>query len=105
MTTLKAALPNVDDLLALPPAELAALLVATRKSYMSDGIFTINHITHPLYEAGQPAYPLNTKQKVTLALAEAVAWLKQHGLVIADPFQLNSSPWLRYTRAADAVES
>lgn len=106
MATLYSALPNPNDLTALQPAELAGILLSVRSSYCEREIFTVGHILNGLYRIGENGYPPNSKDKVTIAVAEAVAWLYQQGLVIPDPFQIAASAvWLRFSRAADQIKS
>ena len=89
-STLLSIFPTPDDLLALPPEELGAVLLEIMPGIMQQGLIQLGDFTHQLYSIGQPGYPNAKKREVTYALAEAMNWLEAQGLVMSAPDQSSS---------------
>ena len=81
-------IPDVALLLALEPEELAAkMLFLLRKR--GQPMTTLNNLeielwpaVPPSYNTGHPRYPTETRADISLALAEAWAWLEAQGLIV-----------------------
>lgn len=82
------AIPDVEVFLSLEPEELGAKLLFSTKQ--GRDMFTLIDFEEGICRAdmrGGPTYRSNRKEDVSLALAEAWAWLGAPGLIIAAPSQ------------------
>jgi hypothetical protein len=103
MPSLLTVFPTPNDLLAVTPEDLGGIEIEVAPSVMERGMFTIHHLTNPLYQISGLSYPQGSKERIALALAEAVAWLQSQGLLVIDPGQ--PTPWYRPTRRAAALKT
>jgi hypothetical protein len=98
--------PDPKDLLALPPEELGAILLELLPPMMQAAGVTFSDIeglVFPHFARGA-GYDHLWHDQVSLALAEAMAWLEVLGLLIRNPGQPNSS-WYILTRRARTLRS
>lgn len=109
---------DVSVLLALTPEELAAkILFLMRKrqtapanpSLTNNGMFMLDSIVNEMWPAhnttGQPQYPRNKVDEVTLAMTEAWAWLEAQGLLIPASSMNGRNGWRVLSRRARRMES
>ena len=82
MFQLRQAIPDPDVLLALEPEELAAklLFLIRRRQDLADH-FNAGNLDSELWQRNfdQPSYPRERQAEISLAIAEAFAWLEAPG--------------------------
>jgi hypothetical protein len=111
MYELANAVPDSDVLLKLEPEELGAkLLFLLRKRKFQRSMFAPANLNAELWSQssmpGQtPAYPLEKREAIELALAEAWAWLEAQGLVVRAPEINGRNGWRVLSRRAQRFES
>jgi hypothetical protein len=88
--------PNPDNLLSLEPEELGGAIIEVAPGVMQNSTFDIASLLAPLFPQVGNAYPRGLHNQVRLALAEALSWLTNQGLVMPDPDSIAS--WYRLTR-------
>lgn len=95
MSSFKEVLPDIDQCLAIPAADLAACILPfivnrTRRSMKA-----------PEYlEANLQDYTLNEKQRLKPALLQAWQWLENNGFIGIDPEQKSDDSWKAITPKA-----
>ena len=101
MRELLSAIPDVQMLLALTPEELASkMLFLLRKR--GEEKFHLGNLDNELWAcSGQKQYPRQHEREISLAIAEAWAWLQAQGLVVP----AGQHGWLRLSRRARSMES
>jgi hypothetical protein len=87
---------NPNDLLSLEPEELGGVILKVAPGVMQNGVFNIGGLLAPLFPPNGKGYPVGLHNDVRLAIAEALSWLTNQGLVMLDPDQPAS--WYRPTR-------
>lgn len=87
MTTLLTIFPDVTDLLALEPEELAGVLVEIIPGLSQPAGFALGDLTTPMFPPQGGGYPPGAQDEITVALAEALSWLVNQGIVIRNPNQ------------------
>ena len=103
MLALPAIFPDPTDLLALAPEELAEVLVEIVPRLRQQADFGFEYFTAPMFPPQGGGYPPDAKEEILLALAEALSWLVNQGIVVQNPTQ----PGQRYllTRLGRALET
>jgi len=104
-------IPDVALLMALEPEELGAkILFLLRKR--SQATFHFGNLegelwpaSPPSYNTGVPQYPRERRGEVSLALAEAWAWLEAQGLLVPDSGSNGQNGWRRLSRRAKKMET
>lgn len=96
MTTLNQIFSEADDLLKLEPEELAGILIEVAASTMHGDKFAWQSLLQQVHPPAGGGWPRSVEPRVTLAIAEALAWLVREGLVMRDPWQ--PGEWYRLTR-------
>ena len=94
---------SADVLLALEPEELAAkLLFLIRNRSDLGGRYHAGNLENELWHdvPGQPSYPRGRQNEISLAMAEALAWLEAQGLAVPDTGLNGSNGWRRLSRRA-----
>ena len=94
---------SADVLLALEPEELAAkLLFLIRNRSDLGGRYHAGNLENELWHdvPGQPSYPRGRQTEISLAMAEALAWLEAQGLAVPDTGLNGSNGWRRLSRRA-----
>jgi uncharacterized protein (TIGR02391 family) len=109
MNQLLTIIPDVEVFLALEPEELGAkMLFLLRKHPDGGGQFhpgnLADELQNPHYPKIQP-YPHHRWAEISLALAEAWAWLQAQGLVVSADGMNGSSGWRRLSRRARKFEN
>jgi hypothetical protein len=94
--TLLSIFPKPEDLLALPPEELGGVIHEIAPGIMQNGMFNTAGLLAQLFSPIGNSYPAGVHEQVRLAIAEALSWLTNQGLVMLDPDQL--AGWYRPTR-------
>lgn len=109
MIELPKAIPDPDVLLAMEPDELGTKLLLLAKGRRlrteNQGMLHPGNLDGELWgdpSRGVVGYPRERQEEITLALAEAWAWLKTHGLVVPGP---GGNGWLRLSRRAQRMEN
>lgn len=97
--TLISIFPTPDDLLAVTPEELGAVLLEVMPRLMQTGLIQIGAFTHELYAAGQSGYQGAKQREVTYAFAEAMNWLEAQGLIMSAPDQFSTGFFVKTRRA------
>lgn len=87
MATLLAIFPDMADLLALEPEELAGVLVEIIPGVSQPAGFVVNNFTNPMFPPQGGGYPPGAMDEIAVALAEALSWLVNQGIVIQNPNQ------------------
>lgn len=98
------AFPGPKDLLAVRPEELAGVLIEVLPGLMQSVGFTFGALEQIFYPPHGGSYGRQEIEPVTLALAEALAWLEQQGLLLRNPNQPNST-WYLLTRLGRAIKT
>src|SRR5271166_1419557 len=94
--TLLSIFPKPEDLLALPPEELGGVILEIAPGVMQNGMFNTASLLAQLFSPIGNSYPSGVHEQVRLAVAEALSWLTNQGLVMLDPDQ--PTGWYRPTR-------
>jgi hypothetical protein len=94
--TLLSLFPDPNDLLSREPEELGGAVLEVAPGVMQNGMFNIPGLLAPLFPPTRNGYPVGLQNEVRLAVAEALSWLVNQGLVMLDPDQPAS--WYRPTR-------
>lgn len=107
MHELPRVIPDVQMLLALTPEELAAkMLFLLRKR--SEAMFHPGNLQNELWGhvgSNQPQYPREYENEISLALAEAWAWLHAQSLVVPANDINGQNGWRRLSRRARSMEN
>ena len=101
--TLLSTFPNPDDLLSLPPEELGGVILEIALGVIQNGMFNMAGLLAQLFPPIGNGYPVGLRSDVRLAVAEALSWLTNQGLVILDPNQPAS--WYRLTRLGATLKT
>jgi uncharacterized protein (TIGR02391 family) len=108
MFQLRQAIPDPDVLLALEPEELAAklLFLIRRRQDLADR-FHAGSLDSELWQQNfdQPSYPRERQAEISLALAEAFAWLEAQGFTVPDAGINGTNGWRRLSRRAHRMET
>jgi uncharacterized protein (TIGR02391 family) len=93
-----------DELLALEPEDLAAVLLEIAPSISQSAGFAAQDVMARLYPSApsMPGYPHNSRTAVELAVAEALSWLETSGLIVRNPSQPHGV-WFLQTRRASRL--
>jgi uncharacterized protein (TIGR02391 family) len=108
MFQLRQTIPDPDVLLALEPEELAAkLLYLIRNRSDLGSRYHAGNLDNELWQdvPGQPSYPRCRQAEISLAIAEALAWLEAQGLAVPDTGLNGSHGWRRLSRRALKLEN
>jgi uncharacterized protein (TIGR02391 family) len=111
MYELPEAIPDVEVLLKLEPEELGAkLLFLLRKRNLENDSFHLGNLENDLWPSTllpgqQTPYPRDQQAVISLALAEAWAWLEAQGLVVRAAGFGGQNGWRRLSRRARRFES
>lgn len=103
MPTFIELVPDVNDLLSLEVEDLAEIVLQVMPSVLQNEIVwpgAVAESAYPPHGIG-PGYPVATRYRVRLAVAEALSWLENQGLLIVDPDQ--SGRFLRFSRRGAAA--
>ncbi len=103
MPTLLAIFPDVTDLLALEPEELAGVLLEIIPGISQSAGFTLGDFTAPMFPPQGGGYPPGAQDEIAVALAEALSWLVNQGIVIRNPTQ--PAEWYLLTRRGRALKT
>jgi hypothetical protein len=100
MPTLVEAFPDAKALLALEPEELGDVIVELihRGISPNPGRFGLHDFLYAVNHRDTPEWPSSVRGQVTQAVAEALAYLEQAGLVISDPTQSQPTLWRIFSR-------
>lgn len=85
--TLLSLFPKPEDALALTPEDFGGVIIELMPPLLQNGMFNPATLIAPAYEPVGPSYPSASRRAVELAVAEAISWLIQEGLLIPDPGQ------------------
>lgn len=102
MATLRDIFPTPADLLRLEPEEFGGVLMEYLPTMMPRGMFVWQNIFEKFYFPHGGGWTTH-QTDVTMAIAEALEWLKREGLIIHDPSQ--SADWLRFTRRGQKLKT
>jgi uncharacterized protein (TIGR02391 family) len=111
MYELSQAIPDVEVLLKLEPEQLGAkLLFLLRKRNFQNGMFLSSTLENELWPSStlpgqQTPYPRDQEAAVSLAWAEAWAWLEAQGLIVSASGMNGKNGWRRLSRRAKRFES
>jgi hypothetical protein len=76
--------PRPQDLTAAAAEDLATVMFEFLRPDRS-GRFSFIALVDQFFPVNGSSYPNTSKEETMLALAEGLAWLQTHGLVIEDP--------------------
>jgi len=99
-------IPDVQMLLALAPEELASTMLFILKK-RREVKFHPGNLHNELWAhatSGQPQYPRQYDNEISLALSEAWAWLGAQGLLVSD-MENGRYGWRQLSRRARAMET
>ena len=103
MPTLLAIFPDMTELLALEPEELAGVLLEIIPGVSQSAGFVLGNFTAPMYPPQGGGYPPGAQDQIVVALAEALSWLVNQGIVIRNPTQ--PAGWYLLTRRGRALQT
>jgi uncharacterized protein (TIGR02391 family) len=101
-------IPDPNVLLALEPEELAAKLLFLIRNRPDLGArYHAGGLADEIWNQnlGQPSYPRERQADISLAIAEAFAWLEAQGLAVPDTGLNGSNGWRRLSRRARRMET
>jgi hypothetical protein len=101
--TLLSIFPKPEDLLALQPEDLAGVIHEIVPGVMQNGMFNTGALLAQLFSPIGNRYPPGVHEQVRLAIAEALSWLTNQGLVMLDPDQ--PAGWYRPTRRGSQLKT
>jgi uncharacterized protein (TIGR02391 family) len=84
-TNLGTIFPDPDDLVDLPPEELAGVVLELIPLHQQNRLFTVGNITYPVFGRAPAQYPSHKQSAVTQAVGEAFNWLQSQGFIMKDP--------------------
>jgi uncharacterized protein (TIGR02391 family) len=90
MPTFVQLVPAAEDLLALEVEDLAGIVMEVLPDLLQNGHVHMKDISgSPFYshQTSAEKYPPQYRNRVELAIAEAVSWLNTQGLIVQDPEQ------------------
>jgi uncharacterized protein (TIGR02391 family) len=111
MYELPSVIPDASLLLALEPEELGAKILLLLKRRLesfgqrpSNGQFNLGNLEGELWQSSsnpnQARYPPGKREEVSLAFAEAFAWLEAQGLLVPAPGANGQNGWRFLSRRA-----
>jgi uncharacterized protein (TIGR02391 family) len=101
-TNLSIIFPDPDELIALPPEELAGVVLELIPGHQQNGLFTVGNVIFPVF--GRPgSYPSTKEPAVRQAVGEAFNWLQSQGFIMKETGANSSFHIL--TRKGAAVRS
>ena len=103
MQSIYSLIPEPEDLLSFEPEELAGFVLEFFKSTDSRGKGSVRAFDL-IHNEALRGYPHEHQKDIRYALAEAMQWLKNEGLLIQDPGQ-NSCDYLYITRRGQQLEN
>jgi uncharacterized protein (TIGR02391 family) len=108
METLFSIYPNVQDLLATPPEDLAPVLLTLAKGMVQHGMFqpeTVNDIAIAAPHAlnGQPGYPFHHIQQIQPLLSRAWGWIERNDLITPAGGMNGRNGWKMFTPQGELV--
>jgi uncharacterized protein (TIGR02391 family) len=110
METLFSIYPNVNDLLATPPEDLAPILLTLAKGMVQNGMFQPGAVDDVAIAApgalhGQPGYGFYSKQQVQGLLSRAWAWIERNDLITSAGGMNGSLGWKMFTPKGEQISS
>src|SRR5271165_6475936 len=103
MPTLLEIFPDARQLLALEREELADVLIEIVPGISQSAGFMINNLTDQVFTGQGNGYGPGIFQEVVLALAEALSWLENQGVIVRNPTQ--PAPWYLVTRRGRVLKT
>lgn len=94
--------PDPEVLLAMPPQELAKLLLRLARDHRHNGMFVPGNSEFQVTAAKRADYA-RFERPVLLAMAEAWNWLHVQGLILAAPGTNGQNGWRVLSRRAEAM--
>jgi hypothetical protein len=85
--TLPSLFPNPDDLLSVQPEDLGGAILEIAPGVMQNGMFNTASLLAQLFPQIGTGYPPGLHEQIRLAIAEALSWLMNRGLVMLGPDQ------------------
>ncbi len=103
MKTLRDVVPDVEVLLALPPEELAPILLRLVRDRLENTMFHPNNFASTVVGTGMsatdvPCYPAHRAQEVETVLSEGWQWLRVNLLIVPAPGMNGTSGWMVFSR-------
>ena len=110
METLFSIYPNVRDLLATPPEDLAPVLLPLAKGMVQNGMFqpeAVNDIAIAAPHAllGQPGYAFHDRQQIEPLLSRAWSWIERNDLITPDGGMNGRNGWMMFTPRGEQVSA
>lgn len=110
METLFTIYPNIQDLLATPPEDLAPVLLALAKAEVQNGMFypdAVNDVAIAAPNAlhGQPGYPIYNRQQAQPLLSQVWGWLERNDLITSAGGMNGRNGWMMLTPKGEQVSS
>jgi uncharacterized protein (TIGR02391 family) len=110
LETLFSIYPNIHDLLATPPEEVAVVLLTLGKGMVQNGMIhpgAVNDvaIAAPNALQGQPGYAFYDRQKTSTLLSQAWSWLERNDLITPAADENGRNGWEIITARGEQVSS
>jgi uncharacterized protein (TIGR02391 family) len=109
--TLLTLYPNVQDLLATPPEDLAPVLLKLARGIVQNGMFwpdaandiaTGSNSNNPV--PGQPPrYPFDRRQQIDSLLTQTWSWIERNGLIARASGINGRNGWMIFTQQGEQV--
>ena len=108
METLQTFYPNLADLLATPPEDLASVLLKFGRVTVQNGMFwpdTVNDIATGANNLAptQPGYSPHERQRIEPLLTQAWGWMERHGLITRAPGMNGRNGWMMFTPQGEQI--
>jgi hypothetical protein len=87
MPTLLEVFPDARQLLALEREELAGVLIEIIPGVSQSAGFMIDNLTNQVFTGRGDGYGPGISHEVVRALAEALSWLENQGIIVRNPTQ------------------
>ncbi len=104
MKSIYSLVPNADDLLALEPEELAAVLLEHLNS-LEPGDSAFNRHNFSTTHDRICDYPEGKREETMSALMEAWAWLEREGLIVPKPGSNGQHGWVAISRRGRRLQT
>ncbi len=111
METLRTFYPDLGDLLATPPEDIAPILMNFARRSIQNGMFLPNQVNEIAVGRANASAALNAPigyshheiRQIELLLTQAWSWLEQQGLVVTVPGMNGNLGWKTFTQKGTEI--
>jgi uncharacterized protein (TIGR02391 family) len=108
METLATLFPDAKDLVAMPPEDIAPILLKLARGTVQNGMFWPENVNDVATAANNIArtdagYPFHARQQIAGLLAETWAWIERQGLIAPAADMNGRNGWKIFTRQGEKI--